>query len=314
MTQHLAIDGESLTIDDVVQISRQRSRQVTLTLTTEARARVARARRAIESFVQNGEIVYGVTTGFGAFKDRVIPPDRVRQLQRNIVRSHSVGVGPPLDKATVRALMLIRANTLAKGHSGIHPATLDLLLELINRGVNPVIPVQGSLGASGDLAPLAHMSLVLIGEGEAFFQGERMPGASALEQAGLQPVELDAKEGLALTNGTAYMAAFGALTSHMVDNLVCVADVAGVLSLEALHGTTAAFDARIHAVRPHPRQARCAERLRQIAAGSTFVRSHDAFDVQDAYTLRCIPQVHGAVLDAVDYAKWVTEIELNSAT
>jgi histidine ammonia-lyase len=314
VSRELAIDGEHLTIEQVADVSRAPPGQVQVFLAAEAREKVARAHRAVETFLARGEVIYGVTTGFGAFKDRIIPVDQVSQLQRNILRSHAVGTGPLLDEATTRAMMLIRANTLARGHSGIQPSTLELLLEMLNRGVHPVVPAQGSLGASGDLAPLAHMSLVLIGEGEAFYREQRMSGAEALARGGLEPVELQAKEGLALTNGTAYMAAFGALTSEMVDNLVCVADVAGMLSLEALHGTPLAFDARIHAARPHPRQVRVAARLRQLLEGSTFVREYDPLDVQDAYSLRCIPQVHGAVLDAVDYARWVVDIELNSAT
>jgi histidine ammonia-lyase len=314
VTPQLLIDGERLTLEDLVAVAASAPGQIKLALTPAAWAKVARARRAVESFVERGEVIYGVTTGFGAFKDRIIPPHQVRQLQQNILRSHAVGVGPLLDEYTVRALLLVRANTLAKGHSGVQPGTLELLLELLNRGVHPVIPAQGSLGASGDLAPLAHMGLVLIGEGEAVYQGRRMPGGEALALAGLQPVELGAKEGLALTNGTAYMAAFGALTAHAAQNLAGVADVAGAMSLEALHGTPLAFDARIHAARPHPRQVRCAARMRRLVAGSTFLRPHDPLNVQDAYTLRCIPQVHGAVLDAVDYAQWVVEIELNAAT
>jgi histidine ammonia-lyase len=314
VTRWIAIDGEHLTVEEVVSTSLAAPGDVEVVLAADAWEKVARARRAIDAFVARGDVVYGVTTGFGAFKDRIIPPDQVQQLQHNIVRSHAAGVGPPLDEASVRAMMLIRANTLAKGHSGVRPVTLELLLHLLNRGVHPVIPAQGSLGASGDLAPLAHMALVLVGEGEAHFRGERMPGGEALRRAGLEPVQLQAKEGLALTNGTSYMAALGALATDWVDNLVCVADVAGMMSLEALHGTALAFDPRIHAARPHPRQMRCAERLRQLLEGSTFVRGYDPLNVQDPYTLRCIPQVHGAVLDAVDYSRWVIEIELNAAT
>ena len=314
MTQELSLDGEHLTVEDVVAVAASAPGEIELALTPKAWTKVTRARRAVESFVERGDIIYGVTTGFGAFKDRIIPPGQVRQLQQNILRSHAVGVGPPLDEPAVRALLLIRANTLAKGHSGVQPITLELLLEMVNRGLHPIIPVQGSLGASGDLAPLAHMGLTLIGEGEAMHQGRRMPGAEALALAGLQAVELGAKEGLALTNGTAFMAALSALTAHAAQNLARVADVAGAMSLEALHGTPLAFDERIHAARPHPRQVRCAARMRRLIAGSTFTRPHDPLNVQDAYTLRCIPQVHGAVLDAVDYAQWVVEIELNAAT
>jgi histidine ammonia-lyase len=268
----------------------------------------------VRAFVERGDIVYGVTTGFGAFKDRIIPIDQVEQLQRNILMSHAVAVGAPLDAATTRAMMLIRANTLAKGHSGIREATLRLLLEMFNRGVYPVVPSQGSLGASGDLAPLAHMALPLIGLGEAVYQGTVLAGREALARAGLEPVTLGAKEGLALTNGTAMMTAIGALTTVQAENLALVADLAGSLSLEALHGTPRAFDARIHAARPHPRQIDCAAVIRQLIEGSTFTRADDPLNVQDAYTLRCIPQVHGAARDAIAYARWVLDIEINSAT
>ncbi len=310
------LDGEHLTLKDVVAVAYAPSKgeTVQVILSEGARKKVRRAQRAVEEFVARGEIVYGVTTGFGAFKDRIIPPDQVQQVQRNILMSHAVGVGEPLDEAATRAMMLIRVNTLAKGHSGVREETLRLLLDMLNRGVHPVVPSQGSLGASGDLAPLAHVSLPLIGLGEAVYQGECLPGAEALARAGLSPVTLEAKEGLALTNGTAFMAAVGVLTTCQAENLACAADVAGCLSLEALHGTPRAFDARIHAARPHPRQVECAAFLRQLIAGSTFTRPDDPLNVQDAYTLRCIPQVHGAVRDAILYTRWVLSIELNSAT
>jgi len=312
----IVLDGEHLTLEDVITVAcgPSKGKTVEVTLAEGSWAKVRRAQRVVEEFIARGEIVYGVTTGFGAFKDRIIPPDQVQQLQRNILMSHAVGVGAPLDEAATRAMMLIRANTLAKGHSGVREETLRLLLEMLNRGVHPVVPCKGSLGASGDLAPLAHTSLPLIGLGEAVYQGERLPGAEALAKAGLSPVTLEAKEGLALTNGTAFMAALGVLTTCQAENLACVADVAGCLSLEALHGTPSAFDARIHAVRPHPRQVECAAFLRQLIAGSTFTRPDDPLNVQDAYTLRCIPQVHGAVRDAILYARWVLSIELNAAT
>ena len=312
----IVLDGEHLTLEDVVAVAYAPSKGeiVQVILSEGAGEKVRRAQRAVEAFVARGEIVYGVTTGFGAFKDRIIPPDQVQQLQRNILMSHAVGVGEPLDEAATRAMILIRVNTLAKGHSGVREETLRLLLDMLNRGVHPVVPSQGSLGASGDLAPLAHVSLPLIGLGEAVYQGECLPGAEALARAGLSPVTLEAKEGLALTNGTAFMAAVGVLTTCQAENLACAADVAGCLSLEALYGTPRAFDARIHAARPHPRQVECAAFLRQLIAGSTFTRPDDPLNVQDAYTLRCIPQVHGAVRDAILYARWVLSIELNSAT
>ncbi len=310
----LSLSGENLTIEQVVTVAEGGPGMPHVELTPEAVFKVRRAQQAVADLIARGEVVYGITTGFGAFKDRIIAPDQVEQLQRNIVMSHAVGVGEPFDRQVVRALMLIRANTLAKGYSGIRLETLNLLLGMLNRGVHPVIPSQGSLGASGDLAPLAHMSLVLTGEGEAEFQGRVLPGAEALRCAGLKPITLAAKEGLALTNGTAAMCAVGGLAVDKAEQLSCIADVAGCLSLEALYGTPLAFDARIHAVRPHPRQAECARHLRRLLEGSDFTRHPDPYNVQDAYTLRCIPQVHGAVRDAIAYARWVIEIELNAAT
>lgn len=311
MTEIVLLDGETLTLEHVAYVAR---RGAAVALSEAAWQRVRRAERAVQGFVERGEVVYGVTTGFGAFKDRLIPPGQVRQLQRNILMSHAVGVGPLLDEPTTRAMMVVRANTLAKGHSGIREETLRLLLEMLNRRVHPLAPEQGSLGASGDLAPLAHMALPLIGLGEAIYQGERLPGAEAMQRAGLQPTTLEAKEGLALTNGTALMTALGTLTTLHAESLADVADVAGALSLEALHGTPRALDPRIHAARPHPRQIECATFIRRLIAGSTFTRPDDPLNVQDAYTLRCMPQVHGAVRDAIKYARWVLEIELNSAT
>lgn len=312
----ITLDGDHLTLEEVmtVALAPLQGQEVKVSISEDAWGKVRRAQRAVETFIERGEIVYGVTTGFGAFKDRIIPPEEVKQLQRNVIMSHAAGVGDPLNVEMTRAMMLIRINTLAKGHSGIREETLRLLIEMLNRGVHPVVPIQGSLGASGDLAPLAHMSLPLIGLGEATYQGEKLPGAEALARAGLSPVELQAKEGLALTNGTALMAAIGVLATLKAENMQLVADVAGCLSLEALHGTQEAYDERIHAVRPHPRQVECAAFLRQLIEGSTFTRSRDPLNVQDAYTLRCIPQVHGAVRDAVLYARWVLEIELNAAT
>ncbi len=310
----VSLNGESLTIQQVVAVAEGAPGAPAIRLSSDAVRKVQRAEQAVADLIARGEVVYGITTGFGAFKDRIIAPDQVQQLQRNIVMSHAVGVGKPLDQGPVRALMLIRANTLAKGHSGIRLETLKLLIEMLNRGVHPVIPSQGSLGASGDLAPLAHMALVLIGGGEAEFQGQTLAGEEALQRAGLAPTKLAAKEGLALTNGTAVMCALGALAVHQAEQLNCTADAAGCLSLEALHGTAIAFDERIHAVRPHPRQIDCAQHLRRLLEGSDFIRHHDPYNVQDAYTLRCIPQVHGAVRDAIAYARWVIEIELNAAT
>ncbi len=316
MSDRLFIDGKSLTIEDVMRIARGAPDVPGVELTEGARASVELSSAAVAKLLETGTVAYGITTGFGAFKDRVIPREQVELLQRNIILSHAVGVGAPFDRATTRAIMLIRANTLSRGYSGIRLETLSLLLELLNRGIHPLIPEQGSLGASGDLAPLAHMSLVLIGEGEANVEAEQnaRPASIALKAAGLSPIVLTAKEGLALTNGTSVMCAVGVLETHRAERLSRVADIAGCLSLEALNGTDLAFDERIHALRPFPRQLDCAAYLRRLLEGSDFTRKHDPSNVQDAYTLRCMPQVHGAARDAIAYARWAIEIELNAVT
>lgn len=311
---NVILDGENLTFEEVVSVAYGRPGKPTVTLDKSARAKVERSARAVDTLIERGEIAYGITTGFGAFKDKIISSEEVGQLQRNIVLSHAVGVGDAFDTATVRAIMLIRANTLARGFSGIRIETLELILEFLNRGIHPVIPEKGSLGASGDLAPLAHFACVLIGEGKAELNGETLPAADVLERAGLEPITLKAKEGLALTNGTTVMTAVGLLETARAIRLAELADVAGSLSLEALNGTVSAFDERIHALRPHPRQIDCARNLRRILEGSDFVRGFDPKNVQDAYTLRCMPQVHGACRDAVAYAEWLIKLELNAVT
>lgn len=304
----LLVSGEDLRIDDVVAVAGGRP----VVLDPAAVPRMERSRAAVERLVAEGRAVYGITTGFGRFKDRLISADEVRQLQLNLVRSHAVGVGPDLPDDVVRAMMLARANTLAIGHSGARPSIVRLLLDMLNAGINPRIPSQGSLGASGDLAPLAHLALVIIGEGEARVGGQWMPGDAALAAAGLRPIELEAKEGLALLNGTAQMVGMGALLVRRAINLALTADIAACLSLEALNGTDRAYDARVHALRPHPRQINCADFLRLVLAGSRFLRRDDPNNVQDPYTLRCVPQVHGAVRDSIAYAQWVIDIELNT--
>jgi len=312
--ERVVLDGESLTIEQVIAVAYGQPGAPQVVLSEVAKANVTRAAEAVQQLLAEGRIVYGITTGFGAFKSKIIPPDQVEQLQHNILVSHAVGVGDPFDAPTTRAIMLIRANTLARGYSGIRLGTLQLVLDMLNAGVHPMIPEKGSLGASGDLAPLAHMALPLIGEGEAYYQGELLDGGEAMRRAGLKPITLAAKEGLALTNGTTIMCAVGVLETHRAENINAVADIAGCMSLEALHGTTLAFDARIHALRPFPRQIECAAHLRGLLAGSGFTRGYDPANVQDAYTLRCIPQVHGAVRDAIAYARWVFAIELNAVT
>jgi histidine ammonia-lyase len=268
----------------------------------------------VEQLVAGGEVVYGVTTGFGAFKDRTITEEQSALLQRNLLFSHSVGVGPPLPEDVVRATMLIRANTFAKGYSGIRPRTIQGLLDLLNRAVHPIIPAQGSVGASGDLAPLAHMALVLIGEGEAILSGQCMSGAEALRRAELEPVTLAAKEGVALINGTSVMTAIGSLALEQAAMLLRTADVVAALGFEALGASMNALDARLHRARAHPGQGHCAAHMEAILEGSGFVRSGKDPCVQDAYTLRCVPQVHGAVYGVTWHVRDVLEIELNAAT
>lgn len=310
----LLIDGKSLTIELVMQISQSEKGNPKVELSAQAIEAVQHSANAVGRLVNEGIVAYGITTGFGAFKDRIIPLHKAAELQQNIVKSHSVGTGEPFDIPTTRAIMLIRANALAYGHSGIQLHTLNLLLEMLNRGVHPVIPSKGSLGASGDLAPLAHMSLVMLGLGEAEYNGDILPGAVALDKAGLVPVALAPKEGLALTNGTSVMTAIGVMETYRAKLLACAADIIACLSLEALNGTVSAFDPRIHQLRPHPRQLECASYLMEALSGSDFTRPHDPRNVQDAYTLRCIPQVHGAVRESIAYLEWMMQIELNSVT
>ncbi|MDX6384701.1 MAG: histidine ammonia-lyase, partial [Blastocatellia bacterium] len=258
----------------------------------------------------------GVNTGFGKLSDVHIDRSQLRELQLNLVRSHAGGVGAPLSEAETRAMLLLRANVLAEGFSGCRPVLVESLIAMIEGGVTPVIPAKGSVGASGDLAPLAHLALVVIGEGEAFFEGERLPGRSALDRAGIEPVELDAKEGLALLNGTQAMVAVGGLALHRAERVARLADVAGAMTLEAVRGTPVAFDERIHAARPHPGQIEVARHLRELLRDSQIRDSHLQNDprVQDAYSLRCMPQVHGPIRDALRHARETVEIETGSAT
>ena len=285
----------------------------------QARAKVARSRDAIEAIVAAGakaRNVYGVNTGFGALSETRIDPADIRALQRNLVRSHSTGVGPDLGVAEVRGMMLLRAQVLALGHSGVRPLVLDTLMAMLNRGVHPRVPSQGSVGASGDLAPLAHLALVLIGEGEAQRgDGPFRAGAEVLTEAGIAPVLLEAKEGLALINGTQYMTSLGTLSLLEAERLVTAADVAGAMSLEALKGSTVPFDERLHFARPHPGQATVSKNLRALLVESQIAESHrDCAKVQDAYSLRCMPQVHGASRDAFAWVRGVLEREVNSVT
>lgn len=274
------------------------------------------SRAAVEDVLRGGHAVYGINTGFGKLSDVRIADDELVRLQENLVRSHCCGVGEPLALEEVRAMILLRANVLAKGCSGARVEVAEALLDLLRHDVVPVVPAQGSVGASGDLAPLAHLALALLGEGESFYQRRRIASREALQQAGLRPLQLQAKEGLALLNGTQAMTAVGGLALARAHRVARLADVAGAMTLEALLGTPTAFDARIHALRPHPGQMAVAARLRDLMEGSEIRESHRHNDtrVQDAYSLRCMPQVHGAVRDALAFATATLEIETGSAT
>jgi histidine ammonia-lyase len=307
----LHINGNNLALDDVAAVVYERR---PVMLEPEARLAVDRARAVVEDLVVNDRVGYAVTTGVGQLSDVRIPPDDIRKLQVNLMRSHAVGVGEPLSEAVSRAMMLLRANSLSKGCSGVRGTVIDTLCELLNRGVHPVIPSQGSVGASGDLAPLSHLGLVLIAEGEAYFQGKRMTAAAALKQADIRPLVLEAKETISLINGTQAMLAIGLLATLQATVLADTADVLGALVVDALKGTDVAFDERIHRARPHPGQLHVAHNLRLMLEGSAIRESHrDCGKVQDAYSLRCIPQVHGAVRDTLAHCREVFEIEMNSA-
>jgi histidine ammonia-lyase len=312
MSDPVLVDGRSLRIGGVEAVARHGAG---VAFEDSARTKVAQARRVVEGILDSGKVVYGVNTGFGKLADVRISPDQLDQLQLNLLRSHACGVGEPFAEDVVRAMLLLRANVLATGHAGCRPLVVDRILELLEVGVHPVVPSRGSVGASGDLAPLAHLALVLVGEGEAIFQGERQDGGTALERAGIEPLQLGAKEGLALINGTQASAAVGALAVFDARRLIDAADVICALTLDAMAGTDAAFDPAVHAARPHPGQGVTAARLLNLLVGSEIRESHrECGRVQDAYSLRCSPQVHGAGRDALEHAHRVLEIELNSAT
>ncbi len=309
---NIVIDGESLTFAQVELIAAGFGKAV---LSDKAKEKIIQSRKLVENILNEHRAVYGITTGFGKFKDVYIKPEDSRQLQENLIVSHAAGVGPNFARAICRAMMLLRANALAKGFSGVRLELIETLLDCLNKGVHPCIPEQGSLGASGDLAPLAHLALVLIGRGQAEFEGQTVSGGEALAKAGIKPITLEAKEGLALLNGTQAMAALGCLTIVEADYLAKVADIVGCMSLEAQLGSATAFSAQIQEVRPHAGQISSAKNLRLLMQGSELAASHvDCPMVQDAYSLRCMPQVHGASRDAFSHAAHVFGIEINSAT
>ncbi len=308
----LLIDGETLRLEEILQVARN---EVTVELAPEAEARVRAARTLVDDVAAGDAPTYGINTGFGTLAEVRIDKKDLRELQRNLILSHAAGVGTPLPLPEARALLLLRCNVLAKGFSGIRPETLKLALDMLERDVVPVVPERGSVGASGDLAPLAHLALVLIGEGEAFYQGQRMPAAQALERAGLKPVILEAKEGLALVNGTQAMCAVGTLLQLRAETLANLADLAGAMTLEGLLGSHKPFIPEIHDVRPHAGQKDCAAHLRRLLAGSELVETHvNCPKVQDPYSLRCMPQVHGAAREGLAFSRRILEVEINSAT
>jgi len=303
---------EGMTLEDLASISRK---GVKVQLTKGSQKRIKKARELIEQWVQEEKSIYGVTTGFGALSDVAISKKDTRQLQENILMSHAAGVGDVFDEETVRAVMALRIKDLARGHSGIRLKTVRHLITLLNQGVCPVVPEKGSVGASGDLVPLAHLSLVLIGQGEAFYKGRRISGLEALNRCGIKPLRLEAAEGLALINGTQVMTAIGGLAVYDALGLSNLIDIAAAMSLEVLMGSRMEFDPRIHQARPHPGQAEVADNMYRITQNSEIITSHkDCRRIQDAYTLRCSPQVHGASKDAVAYVKNVVETEMNAST
>jgi histidine ammonia-lyase len=306
------IDGESLTLEGVRDVAEGRAG---VKIHPSVGEKMRRSRNFVEKALRRREKIYGVTTGFGLLSDRLISLPQIDDLQRNLIRSHSVGVGPFFDEATTRAIMVLRANVMAKGYSGVRLEVLNRLGGMVNKAVHPLIPEQGSVGASGDLAPLAHLTSVMIGEGEAVYRGQRMPGKKAMEKAGIPLVTLKAKEGLALINGTQVMTAVGLLALLRAEGLCKVADIAGACTLDALKGTFSAFDPDIQRVRPFPGQLAVARNFQKLGKYDPIAESHKSCSkIQDAYSLRCMPQVHGAVRDALGYVRRTLEVEVNSAT
>ncbi|THB80187.1 MAG: histidine ammonia-lyase [Desulfobacteraceae bacterium] len=312
MSEPIVLNGKDLNLNDLVRIARG-GRGVRIS--ENAEARMEKSRGLVDEWVRNGERIYGVTTGFGALSGVTISYEDTRALQKNILLSHAAGMGDPLDEDVVRAMIALRVNDFCRGNSGLRLSTIRLLADVLNSGMVPLVPEKGSVGASGDLVPMAHLSLVLIGEGEAWVNGKRMPGAEALKTCGLEPIDLESGEGLALINGTQLMAALGSLAVYDAINLCKHADIAASMSLEVLMGTRAAFDERIHLARPHKGQIKAAQNMLRITNNSEIISSHkDCSKVQDAYTLRCSPQVHGASWDALGYVDGIMHTEMNAST
>ncbi len=309
--EKILITGNTLTLEDLVAVCRKDAQ---VALSEEAKQNILASRQVVDKLVDEDAVVYGITTGFGKFSDVTITQDECKLLQKNLIVTHAVGAGDPFAREVVRGMMLLRVNNLAKGFSGTRLVVVQTLIDMLNRGVVPVVPQKGSLGASGDLAPLSHMVLPMLGLGVAEYQGEVMPGAEAMKKAGIETVELVAKEGLALTNGTQAMTSVGALAVYDALNLLKVADIAAALSFEANRGVKDALDPRVHAVRPHDGQMKTAAILRNLLTNSGNVTKQGEVRVQDGYSLRCVPQVHGASKDAIAYVKSKVETEMNAVT
>src|SRR2546421_1462637 len=309
----MELNGSPLSLEEIAAVAHGYE---PVQIAASARPRILASRKVVDDIVTREAVVYGVNTGFGKLADVRIPPDEIGALQLNLVRSHACGIGPPLSEPEVRAMMLLRANVLTLGFSGVRPEVIELLCQMLNRRVHPFVPEKGSVGASGDLAPLAHLALSLISEGEAFFAGNRLDSGEALKRAKLKPVKLEAKEGIALLNSTQAMHAVGGLSISRAKRLASIADVAGAMTLEGLRDTPAAFDPRLHDARPHPGQKTVAGHLNSLLQGSEIRESHRKNDprVQDAYSVRCIPQVHGAVRGVLAHCEQILEVESASAT
>ena len=312
MMKPLNLTGRKIRPADFMDVARRRR---SLRLSRQAIRKMDRSRGVVKRILSEGKTIYGVTTGFGKLANQKISPEEIKALQVNLLRSHACGVGPTFSETETRGIMLLRAHVLAMGHSGVRPLVVTRLVEILNQPLYPLIPSQGSVGASGDLIPLAHLALLLIGEGEAVFRGERLSGAEAMRRAKIAPIRLEAKEGLSLVNGTQASLALGLLSLDKADRLAEIADLSGAMSLEALKGTPTPFEEKIQALRPHPGQIRVAENIRRLLLRSEIRDSHIACSrVQDPYSIRCIPQVHGAVRDALAYAQQVLSLEMNSVT
>lgn len=309
--EKIIITGEDLSVEQIVAVCRNHAK---LELSEKSRADVLASRKIVDDLVDEKKVVYGITTGFGKFSDVVISTDECRALQKNLIITHAVGAGDPFPEDVARGMLLLRINNLSKGFSGIRLETLQTMIDMLNQGVTPFIPCQGSLGASGDLAPLSHMVLVMLGLGKAWYRGELLDGAEAMKRAGIEPIELSAKEGLALNNGTQAMTAVGSLALYDAIRLLKVADIADALNYEAQNGVMDALEERVHTVRPHNGQITTAKNLRRLLEGSKNTTRQGELRVQDAYSLRCSPQIHGASKDAMNYVKEHVDIEINSVT